>query len=128
MTSLVLAVIAAGISGRPCFSVGIDTTRTALSHRLGCWLDLERINIAPSPVFSGLEAPDDRMLCLMVVLRRVLVGRVVAATNMAAGETEAKVDPLTAHFETFFTSIRRTGTHIANISQMRAVAGHHTPR
>src|SRR5690349_3880369 len=65
------------------------------------------VDVAPSPVLAALEAANHWMVCLMVMLRRVRVRRVVAATDMAAGETEPQMDPAAAGLQTFFTALRR---------------------
>src|SRR5438552_2693772 len=56
-------------------------------------LHSDLVDIAPAPVLAGLERGDDRMLRRMVVLGRVLVLRVVATADVAAGPAQAKVHP-----------------------------------
>jgi hypothetical protein len=123
-TSLVVSAVALVTSGRPRFSIGIDATCVGILQRPGCGLHVNAVYITPSPVFSRLEAPDYGVSRLMEVLCRMLVQRVIAAADVAAGKTKTKVNPLAAHFKTLFTSVRRAGTDIANFSQMSAVAGH----
>jgi hypothetical protein len=52
------------------------------------------------------------MVHAMCVLRGVLIFRLIAAADMAAGHAEPQVDPGIAHFEAFLTSIRRAGNDI----------------
>jgi hypothetical protein len=63
------------------------------------------IDIAPAPVFAGLEGLDDGMLRAVEVLRGMLVRRAIAAANVTADETKAEVYPLPPDLQTFFASI-----------------------
>jgi hypothetical protein len=60
--------------------------------------------IVVEPVLTGLEARDDRVLGAPGVLARVLLGRVVAASDMASLGTTPKVQPPAAGGVTFDTS------------------------
>ena len=72
--------------------------------------DLERleedsINVAVAPLFARLERFNDRVFCRMKVLRRVLVLRRVAATDVTARFAQAQMHPRIAHLQTFFTTL-----------------------
>src|SRR5258706_15123227 len=56
-------------------------------------LHRDLVDITPAPVLAALERGDDRMLRRMVVLGRMLVLRVVATADVAAGPAQAKVHP-----------------------------------
>src|ERR1700693_2093612 len=49
--------------------------------------------VVVAPVFAGLEASDDRVAGLLAVLCRVLIGRGVAAADVAAFRAAAQVQP-----------------------------------
>jgi hypothetical protein len=54
------------------------------------------VNVAPDPVFAGLEGLHDRMFAGVKVLCGVLVLGVVAAPYVAAGEALAQMYPRVA--------------------------------
>src|SRR5204862_192919 len=62
--------------------------------------DLYIVDIAPAPAFRRVVTLDDRMFGAAVVLRRVLVGRGVAAADMTAGAAESQMHPSRATLET----------------------------
>ena len=67
------------------------------------------------------------MLRRVVVLRRVLVRRVVAAADVPAFKTEAKVDPRISAGEAFLAALRCIGLVVARSTEMRAKSlGHRT--
>jgi hypothetical protein len=76
--------------------------------------DFALIDVAPAPVFSGLEGLDDGVLRLMEMLGGVLVGRAVATADVSADEAEAKVNPLSADLEAVFAAVGRWGD-VANL-------------
>ena len=84
----------------------------------------ELILIAPTPVLARLEAPDDRMSSRVVMMSGVFVRRIVAAADVAAGETQSKVHPLAAGGETFFAPRRSTGLRVLNLIQVRTRRSH----
>jgi hypothetical protein len=63
------------------------------------------IDVTPDPVLSRLEGLDHRVVGRVEMLGGVLILRIVTATDMSAGETEAQVDPGSANFQTVLTSI-----------------------
>ena len=81
------------------------------------------VEVAPHPALAGFLRPDDRMLRGMKVFRGVLVFRGITATNVAAGETQAKVDPIVAHLKTFFAAF---GIRLdaLDLIEVRAFIGH----
>jgi hypothetical protein len=54
----------------------------------------------------------------MKMLRRVLVLRRVAATDMAANHTQSQMHPGVVHFQTFFASARMR-LHVLDLTDMR---------
>src|SRR5678815_2019277 len=62
------------------------------------------VDIAESPILTGLETLYHWMICRANVRRGVLVGRAVAAADVTAGEAAPQVNPPRAGFETLLTS------------------------
>jgi hypothetical protein len=54
------------------------------------------IHIAPAPFLTGLERPDERVAARVMMDRGVPVRRVVAAADVSAFQTDAKVKPYPA--------------------------------
>jgi hypothetical protein len=63
------------------------------------------VNIAPAPIFAGLEGFDDGVLGLVKMFGGVFVLRGIATTDMAADEAFPKMDPGVAHFEAFLAAL-----------------------
>jgi len=63
------------------------------------------------------------MLRRVKMLGSVLVFRGVAATNVAAGKTKAKVDPRVARFEAFFAAVGLRFDAL-DLIEVRAGIGH----
>src|SRR5579871_1980588 len=84
----------------------------------------ELIDVAPKPVFSGLERFDDRVIRRVEVLGRVLVLGTVAAADMAACLAEAKVNPRIAHFQALFTTLGGW-RDLVNLAQVRTCCSSH---
>ena len=51
------------------------------------------VDVAPFPMLTRLQGCDDRVMGLVEMLRRVLVLRRIAASDVTAGEAESKMDP-----------------------------------
>jgi hypothetical protein len=64
------------------------------------------IDIAPTPLLTGLKRFDDRVRYSMKMLRGVSVGRRVAATYVATDHAKAKMQPLRADAKTVFAAFR----------------------
>ena len=61
--------------------------------------------IVVEPVFAGLETRDDRMPSRLCVFRRVLLRRVVAASDVAAEGAPPQVEPPAAVALTLFATV-----------------------
>jgi len=68
-------------------------------------LDHDLIDVAPAPVFAGLERLYDRVAGGVKVPGGMLVLRGIAAANMPAFEAETQVYPRIADFQTILTPI-----------------------
>jgi hypothetical protein len=58
-----------------------------------------------APVFAWLKGLDEGVTCVVEVLPGVLILRVIAATDVAAGPTHAQVDPRIALRDTICASL-----------------------
>lgn len=63
------------------------------------------VDVAPDPLLTRLEGLNDRVVGSMEMLGGVLILRIVTATDMSTGETEAQVHPGITHFQAFLASI-----------------------
>jgi hypothetical protein len=66
------------------------------------------VDVTPAPILARLEAADHCMLRLVKVTRRVRVGGIVAAPDMAALEAQAQVNPFATTRQTLLTAGRRS--------------------
>jgi hypothetical protein len=80
-------------------------------------LEHELIDITPAPVLTRLEGLDNRVVGRVEMLGGVLVLRIVTATDMSTGETEAQVHPGITHFQAFLAPIgaRRDVTYLVEV-------------
>jgi len=74
-------------------------------------IDLDLIDIAPTPPLPGLVGGDHGMARVMGVAGSVTARRTVATTDVAAGQTQPEMDPLRARFQALLAprSARRHG-------------------
>jgi len=82
------------------------------------WFKHNLIDVAPSPVFAGLEGFHDGVLGRVKVFGGVFVLRRIAATDVAAGKAQAQVDPGVAHLQTFFASLGM-GLYVVDLVEVR---------
>src|SRR5262245_41252510 len=83
----------------------------------------EFVGVTPHPLFARLEGTNRRMFRRVVVLRRVLVRRGVAAADVPASQTQAQMQPTASAAQTIFTP-SRAGRDFLNLIQMRASVFH----
>jgi hypothetical protein len=69
-------------------------------------IDLDVIYVAPAPLLTGLERAYQRMLSRVKMFGRVFVPRRVAATHVAADETQSQVNPSISRFQALLTTLR----------------------
>ena len=87
-------------------------------------LEPELIDITPAPVLARLEAAHNGVLGFVKVLGGVTVGRIVAAADVTAFETEPQMHPLVAGLDAFLAPLRRLGRDIVNLRDMLALLRH----
>src|SRR5215468_317264 len=97
-----------------------QTDSTAvLSERV----EKEFVDITPHPLFARLEGTNQWMAGRMIMFRRVLVRRRVAAADVPARQTQAQMQPTASAAQTIFTALR-AGRHVLNLIQMTAFVFH----
>src|SRR5215831_3846331 len=64
----------------------------------------EFVGVTPQPFFARLEGTNQRMFGRVVVLRRVLVRRRVAAADVPASQTQAQMQPTAPVAQTIFAA------------------------
>src|SRR5262245_66016419 len=79
----------------------------------------EFVGVTPQPFFARLEGTNQRMFRRVVVLRRVLVRRGVAAADVTASQTQAQMQPTAPVTQTIFAA-SRAGRDFLNLIQMCA--------
>jgi hypothetical protein len=90
-------------------------------------LDEQFVDVAPAPIFPGLERLNDRVIRLVEVLRGVLVFRAVATSDVSAGKTTPQVDPGIAHFKAFLAAFAAGFDVFVNFFEVFAILRHSRP-
>jgi hypothetical protein len=76
------------------------------------------VDIAPDPVFSGLDRTDQGMAALVKMLGGVFILRRIAATDVPAYHAHAQMDPGVAHFHALFTDVSVSGRELDLIQML----------
>ena len=97
--------------------------RTSLRRRPIRQVKQDFVNVTPAPAFGRIIGFDDRVIGCMKMLRRVAVGRLIAATDMTAGSADAQMQPWIVQLQAFFAP-KGTGNNVANSRQMPAALCH----
>src|SRR5207253_10499626 len=82
-------------------------------------LELDLVDVAPTPVFSRLERLHDGMAGGVVMLGGVPVRRGIAAADVATGQAEPQVYPGVPARQAFGTALR-AGRDILDFTEVRA--------
>lgn len=86
------------------------------------------VDVAPLPTFARLDGLHDGMFRVVEVLRRMFINGRIAASDMAANEAHAQMNPGIAGFEAFFAALR-FWADFSNFLDVCASSGHGwTPR
>ena len=80
------------------------------------------MNVAPAPGLAAFVGCNQRMTGRVEVLQGVRVLRILAAPDMAAGETYAKLVPLHSKRETLLAAAR-AGRYLPNLTYVFATLG-----
>src|SRR3979411_2078872 len=86
-------------------------------------IEQDFIDIAPAPPLRRIIALDDRMLRGAKMFGRVLVGRIVAAADVAAAAADPQMQPLTSAVQAFLAT-ERARRHAADAGDVAAALGH----
>ncbi len=83
-------------------------------------LEHELIDITPAPVLTRLEGLDNRVVGRVEMPGGVLILRIVTATDMSTGETEAQVHPGITDFQAVLAPIgaRRDVTYLVEVATL----------
>ena len=81
------------------------------------------MNVAPAPGLAAFEGCNQRMTGRIEVLQRMRVFRILAASDVTARQTNAKLVPLYSEREAFLTAVRRR-RYWPNLVYMFATLGH----
>jgi hypothetical protein len=83
------------------------------------------VDVAPDPVFAGLDGAHDGMGGLMKMFGGVLVLRRIAAADIAAQHAQAQVNPAISHLYALFADMR-SGSFDFDLIQMLAFFRHYS--
>jgi hypothetical protein len=78
------------------------------------------VDVAPFPVFSRFKGLHEGMMRGVKVFGGVFIFGRITAADMSARQTQAKVYPAIAHFETFLTAFS-VGAHVMHLIKMRTL-------
>ena len=80
------------------------------------------MHVAPTPGLAALEGGDDRVTGRIEMPKRMRMLRILAASDMAAGETYAKLVPLHPERETLLAAARAR-RYLPNLTYVFATLG-----
>src|SRR5215467_3666678 len=83
----------------------------------------EFVGVTPHPLLARLEGTNQRMFRRLVMFRRVLVRRRIAAADVPARQTQAQMQPTASAAQTIFAPFR-AGRDFLNLIQMCATILH----
>ena len=86
-------------------------------------LEHDLVNVAPAPIFTGLEGLDNGMAGCMEMFGSMFVLRGVAAANVPANKALAQVYPGIANFQAILAAIS-TRRNVSNLVEVRTIRCH----
>ena len=86
-------------------------------------IDVAAMNVAPAPGLAAFVGCNQRMTGCVEVLQSVRVLRILAASDMSAGQAYSKLIPLRPEREAFLTAARGR-RYLPNLAYMFAMFGH----
>jgi hypothetical protein len=75
----------------------------------------DAVDVAPHPIFAGLEGADDGMAALFEVFGGMFFRRIVAAAYVPAGHAEAEVNPVGAPGKAFLAAFGSAGDNVFDL-------------
>jgi hypothetical protein len=97
--------------------------RSVLRSGVAVQIDLDLINIAPTPTFRRIVALNDRMSGGVKMLRRVLPGGLIAAANVPALPTDPQMHPWASSLKALLAA-SCTGLDLHDAAEMGAFGAH----
>ena len=97
--------------------------RSVLRRCVAVQIDLDLINIAPSPAFRRIVALNDRMSGSVKMLPRVLPGGVIATANVTALPTDPQMHPRASAFKALLAA-SCAGLDLNNAADVGTVGAH----
>ena len=88
-------------------------------------VEIDLINIAPTPTFGRIIAFDDRVRCRLEMLGSMPIWRIVAATDMPARSAQPKMHPPGSRLQALLATVR-AGRDVGDRMIMRAGISHKT--
>jgi hypothetical protein len=101
-------------------TAGIKEQRSA---RRALGFEHNLVDIAPHPVFAGLDGLHDRVFGVVVMLGCVLVFRGIATADVTAFPANTEMYPGVAHLEALFAALT-VGFDVFDLALMCAAAAH----
>ena len=101
-----------------CDDAAMCSHMNLLMKYLSRRLEHDLVDVAPAPVFTGLEGLDNGMASRMEMPGSMLILRGVAAANMPADKALAQVYPGIANFQAILAAIS-TRRHFSNLVEVR---------
>ena len=106
-----------------CDDAAMCSHMNLLMKYLSRRLEHNLVDVAPAPVFTGLEGLDDGMAGCMEMPGCMLILRGVAAANVPADKALAQVYPGIANFQAIFAAISTRG-NFSNLVEVRTIRCH----
>src|SRR2546426_8454607 len=117
---LSLCSIAAHSEGRhdPQLAASLKAVMAPSVKNRSSKLKHELVDVTPAPVLPWLERLDNRVVGRVEMLGGVLILRLVTATDMSTGETEAQMQPGVTRFQAILAPIgaRRDLTYLVEMA------------
>src|SRR5260370_12196982 len=88
--------------------------------------EVDLVRVAPAPVFTRLERPDDRVVHLVEMGGCVPVRRAVATAHMAARHAQPEVHPAAPGLEAVLATVR-AGGDLPDLVEMSACSDPQPP-
>jgi hypothetical protein len=80
-------------------------------------IELDVIDVAPTPIFAWFERLHDGMLACVEMFGRVFVLRGIAATHVAAFQTQPQMNPGVVHFQALLAAVGMR-LHVLDLVEM----------
>lgn len=96
-------------------------------HRHRSLIEEHLVHVTPEPPLIRLVRLDNWVVSGEEMLERVLVRRLIAASDIATGQADAQIGPRVPHLEALLAAVG-TWRNLPDVVQVRAVPVHRLPR